>query len=100
MTDAEVLALAAEGQRVPVSHDVGTMPAQFRAFRKAGKSSSGYFSSRRVWMSQLQSMNFCWSTLHRKHRIGKPVGVAAFLRSLQDRRYFQTNRANSRSLRT
>ena len=32
MTDAEVLALAA-----------GTMPAQFRAFREAGKRSAGLF---------------------------------------------------------
>ncbi len=43
MTDAEVLAMAAEGQRVLVSHDAGTMPAQFRAFRKTGKNSSGVF---------------------------------------------------------
>ncbi len=43
MSDAEVLALAAERERVLVSHDVGTMPAQFRAFREAGKHSSGVF---------------------------------------------------------
>jgi hypothetical protein len=40
-SDLEVLALAAEQQRVLVSHDVGTMPVHFRAFRKAGKRSSG-----------------------------------------------------------
>jgi hypothetical protein len=28
---------------VLVSHDVGTMPAQFRAFRNAGECSSGVF---------------------------------------------------------
>lgn len=43
MHDPEVLALAAEQQRVLVSHDVGTMPAQFRAFRNAGKHSAGVF---------------------------------------------------------
>ncbi len=41
--DPEVLALAAEHQRVLVSHDVGTMPAHFRAFRNAGKHSYGVF---------------------------------------------------------
>jgi hypothetical protein len=37
MNDPEVLALAAEEQRVLVSHDAGTMPAHFRAFRDGGK---------------------------------------------------------------
>jgi len=41
--DREVLALAAEQQRVLVSHDVGTMPADFRAFSNAGKHSAGVF---------------------------------------------------------
>jgi hypothetical protein len=39
MKDPEVLALAAEQHRVLVSHDVGTMPAHFRAssqFRHRG----------------------------------------------------------------
>ena len=43
MTDLEVLALAAGRQRVLVSHDVGTMPAHLRAFRSAGRYSSGVF---------------------------------------------------------
>jgi hypothetical protein len=43
MTDPEVLALAAENQRVLVSHDVGTMPAHFRALRRSGTRSSGVF---------------------------------------------------------
>jgi hypothetical protein len=43
MNDPEVLALAAERQRVLVSHDVGTMPAHFRAFRSAGRQNSGVF---------------------------------------------------------
>jgi len=43
MTDPEVLALAAKQQRVLVSHDVGTMPVHFRAFRNAGKRSAGVF---------------------------------------------------------
>jgi len=43
MSDPEVLALAAERQRVLVSHDVGTMPVHFHAFRRAGKRSSGVF---------------------------------------------------------
>jgi len=43
MKDPEVLALAAEQQRVLVSHDVGTMPAHFRVFRNAGKQSAGVF---------------------------------------------------------
>jgi hypothetical protein len=43
MNDPQVLALAAERERVLVSHDAGTMPAHFRAFRNAGKYSSGVF---------------------------------------------------------
>jgi hypothetical protein len=43
MTDPKVLALAAEQQRVLVSHDAGTMPAYFRAFRNAGNHSAGVF---------------------------------------------------------
>jgi hypothetical protein len=43
MSDPEVLALAAERQRVLVSHDVGTMPVHFQSFRNAGKHSSGVF---------------------------------------------------------
>jgi hypothetical protein len=43
MTDPEVLALAAQQQRVLVSHDVGTMPAHFRIFMSAGKHSAGVF---------------------------------------------------------
>jgi Domain of unknown function (DUF5615) len=43
MKDPEVLTLAAGQQRVAVSHDVGTMPAHFRAFRNAGKHSAGVF---------------------------------------------------------
>jgi len=43
MKDAEVLGLAAEQHRVLVSHDVGTMPAHFRAFRDAGRGSAGVF---------------------------------------------------------
>jgi hypothetical protein len=43
MKDPEVLALAAGQQRVLISHDVGTMPAHFRAFRKAGRRSAGVF---------------------------------------------------------
>ncbi len=43
MKDSEVLALAAEQDRVLVSHDVGTMPAHFRVFRDAGKRGAGVF---------------------------------------------------------
>lgn len=43
MSDSEVLALAALQQRVLVSHDVGTMPAHFRAFEGSGKQSAGLF---------------------------------------------------------
>ena len=43
MKDPEVLSLAAEQQRVLVSHDVGTMPAHFRELTKAGKRSAGLF---------------------------------------------------------
>lgn len=42
-SDPEVLALAAEQQRILVSHDVGTMPAQFFRFTNAGKHSRGVF---------------------------------------------------------
>ena len=43
MHDLGVLALAAQSERVLVSHDVTTMPAHFRAFRSAGRASSGLF---------------------------------------------------------
>ena len=43
LNDPEVLALAAERRRVLVSHDVGTMPAHFRAFGSTGQHSSGVF---------------------------------------------------------
>lgn len=43
MNDPAVLALAAGSQRVLVSHDVGTMPTHFRAFRDAEQRSSGVF---------------------------------------------------------
>jgi hypothetical protein len=43
LNDFEVLALAAELQRVLVSHDVGTMPAHFRASKNAGKPAAGVF---------------------------------------------------------
>jgi hypothetical protein len=43
MRDDDVLGLAANDGRVLVSHDVGTMPAHFRAFREAGNISSGVF---------------------------------------------------------
>jgi Domain of unknown function (DUF5615) len=43
LKDPEVLALASEHQRVLVSHDVGTMPAHFRAFTSAGRRSAGVF---------------------------------------------------------
>jgi hypothetical protein len=43
MKDPEVLALAAGQQRVLVSHDVGTLPAHFRAFIAAGNWSPGVF---------------------------------------------------------
>ncbi len=41
MNDIAVLALAAESQRVLVSHDVGRMPQQFPTFRSDGRSSAG-----------------------------------------------------------
>ncbi len=43
LTDAEVLELAAQQQRVLVSHDVGTMPSHFRIFVNAGKDSASVF---------------------------------------------------------
>lgn len=43
MKDPAVLALAADQQRVLVSHEVGTMPAHFRALRESGKHSGGVF---------------------------------------------------------
>lgn len=43
LSDPEVLALAAEQHRVLVSHDAGSMPAHFGAFRKSGKRSPGVF---------------------------------------------------------
>ena len=43
MGDSEVLALAADHGRVLVSHDVGTLPAHFRAFKSGGQRSPGAF---------------------------------------------------------
>ena len=43
MKDPEVLTLAAGEERVLVSHEVGTMPAHFRAFRNTGRRSAGVF---------------------------------------------------------
>jgi len=43
MNDPQILALAAQQRRVLVSHDVGTMPAHFRAVRRADKHCSGVF---------------------------------------------------------
>jgi hypothetical protein len=43
MIDSSVLELAARQHRALVSHDVGTMPAEFRAFRSAGKRTPGVF---------------------------------------------------------
>ena len=43
MSDPEVLELAAQQQRVLVSHDVGTIPAHFRLYRTAEKHCAGVF---------------------------------------------------------
>ena len=43
MRDDQLLKVAAESQRVLVSHDVGTMPAHFRTFRDTGNHSAGVF---------------------------------------------------------
>jgi len=43
LKDEAVLALAASAGRVLVSHDVGSMPAHFRAYHNAGKTTPGVF---------------------------------------------------------
>jgi hypothetical protein len=43
MNDPDVLALEAKHERVLVSHDLGTMPGHFHAFRSAPKNSFGVF---------------------------------------------------------
>ena len=43
MPGAEVLALAAQEQRILGSHDEGTIPRHFHEFGEAGKQSSGVF---------------------------------------------------------
>ena len=43
MKDPAVLTLAAGPRRVLVSHEAGTMPSHFRAFRDAGNVSAGVF---------------------------------------------------------
>ena len=43
LRDLEVLALASRHQRALVTHDVSTMPRQFRAFLDAGNHSPGVF---------------------------------------------------------
>jgi hypothetical protein len=71
MTDPEVLALAAEQQRVLVSHDVGTMPAHFRAFRRLENVALAYSSFLRASTWGRQSRNSCSSGWRRKQRGGK-----------------------------
>jgi uncharacterized protein DUF5615 len=70
MKDPEVLALAAEQERVLVSHDVGTMPGQFRTLRTPGSSALDYFWYHRAWILGLQSRNCCSSGLHQKPQNG------------------------------
>lgn len=70
MSDDQVLTLAAESQRVLVSHDVGTMPAHFRAFRDAGNHSAGVFLIPQSLDMGGQSTNSCSSGWLRKHRSG------------------------------
>ncbi len=62
MNDPGVLALAAERQPAVVSHDVGTMPAHFRASRSAGKQSSVYSSCRKDSMlgRQIDELLLIW----------------------------------------
>jgi hypothetical protein len=43
LADSTVLELAAQQQRVLVSHDLGTMPSHFRILINAGKDSAGVF---------------------------------------------------------
>ena len=58
--DPEVRAIAAESQRVLVSHDVGTLPRHFRAFREAGRQSPGVVLVRQsFWISEARSTTFC-----------------------------------------
>ena len=70
MSDIEVLALAAEQRRVLVSHDVGTMPPHFSAFRKSENRARAYSSFRSAWTSEWQSTNSWWFGRRRKRRTG------------------------------
>ena len=82
MTDPEVLALAAEQQRVLVSHDVGAMPAHFSAFQNKQKT-----LRRRIPCSaeprRADSNRRTPPHLARigSFGVGKPTGVAAALRN-------------------
>ena len=92
MKDLEVLALAAGQQRVLVSHDFGTMPLHFRAFRSAGNSSAGVFlvaANPRHWdrdrrtaarLARLRSIG-----------VGKPAAVVAALKTHQNRASLPTS---------
>ena len=88
MNDPEVLALAAEQRRVLVSHDVGTMPAHFRAFRTLENIAPAYSLSRRTSMSGRQSTNSCSSGWHRKHRSGKTGSNGCHCETPQDMHCF------------
>ncbi len=71
MTDPEVLALAAEQQRVLVSHDVGTMPVTSVPSRTAENIAPAYSLFRRASTWGQQSKNSSSSGSHRKLRSGK-----------------------------
>jgi uncharacterized protein DUF5615 len=82
MNDREVLALAAERQRVLVSHDLGTMPAHFRAFGNAGNHSFGVFLIPQsldvgLVIDQLQLICLGIGSIG----VGRPPGMAAAVSS-------------------
>jgi hypothetical protein len=71
MGDPEVLALAAAQHRVLVSHDVGSMPLHFGAFKRSGKRSPGVFLIPQSLDVVPQSTNSSSSGKLRMQRIGK-----------------------------
>jgi Domain of unknown function (DUF5615) len=71
MGDAEVLALAADRQRVLVSHDVGTMPSHFRAHLKVETVVPVFSLSLRVSTLERRYPNSYSSGWHRTRWNGK-----------------------------
>ena len=77
MNDSEVLALAAEQQRVLVSHDVGTMPAHFALFKPVENAARCISHSAEPRHRDCNRRTPAHLAGIGSIRVGEPVGVAA-----------------------